>query len=317
MDVYDLAVKPSIDFEEMTNVCLQHIEPFELQHIELNNTASSGGGEGVQNQGAPRNATAGTNPEDEIISIHDETPQGTGDGFALRSSISLTPEQFQEVSQRVTADDEFGFVMTPTRGNNSFSPPNITTGGGGSNGSIPGQQSPAVNNANVDFNEALSQQVAKEQDEEVYQIHGLQALIHCLVAWAMTFLFAAYFVFIVIVYIFFLSTFKPNNWLIQPFVNFLLNIFFRVANGKVVYYLTFYQVPKYESQFNKWLTQKLMALFYTEYALFFYTAIFAQFYFTNPNKLKDPPYNLQPCNEGKKCFLFFLCCHFFTIFLFI
>lgn len=258
--IYDLAEKPSINFEEMTNVVLQHISP-----VELNNT---------------------------------EGPRSSGE--AAFETIPLTPIQFQEVSQRMTGDDEFGFVMIPE-----------TRRSGGGNGE------PVTDYHELD--ETFSQQVAKEQDEAIYQRHGAMSLCHFLVAWLMTILFIIYFVAIIALYGLFLGKIKPSQWFLQSIVNAFFNHFFRYVslclnclfydlfitahfqvNGKVVYYLTLYQVPKYESQFNKWQAQKMLALFYTEYALFFYTASYAEFHFTNPGTLLNPPYDLKPCDEGKK-----------------
>lgn len=178
--IYDLAEKPSINFEETTNVVLQHISP-----MELNNT---------------------------------EGPRSSGE--AAFETVPLTPMQFQEVSQRMTGDDEFGFVMIPE-----------TRRSGGGNGE------PVTDYHELD--ETFSQQVAKEQDEAIYQRHGAMSLCHFLVAWLMTILFIIYFVAIIALYGLFLGKIKPSQWFLQSIVNAFFNHFFRYVSLCLNYVLRF------------------------------------------------------------------------------
>lgn len=216
---------------------------------------------------SPKNTSEAA--DDDIVSIADSINENRRESI---HNLTLTAEEFTDMNRKkLVTSDESGFVMTQ---NKSYSD---------------------------DF---MTEEIAKEQDEAIFQIHGMQAFLHCLITWCFTFIFFFYFVFIFLLYVCILGQFNHLHFLIMAVVNSYLNIITRVINRKVVWYITYYQTPKYESQFNKWLSMKLLICYLTEYAQFFYTASFGEFYFSNPERLKGAPFNVKPCKQGKPYFHF-------------
>lgn len=268
--LYDLAHLPQGGFADTTNVL--------LQHVDLNNTSD------LEEQNAensispmPKNASRGQgSPEDEIVNITgNSTPESGRRNSANWHNITLTPSQFTEISsKKLVNSDETGFVMIQTI-----------------------SSSPSKHEQSDDT-VTMTEQSAKEMDHEIFKLRGLRALWHFVFAWSLTVVFFFYFLLIFYMYILILNQFSSKHWFYMAVVHSYLNVLTRTVNGKVVYYLTYYQSPMYESSFNKWLSLKLFVIFLTEYTKFFYTASYGEFHFSNPEKLKDAPTGVRPCREG-------------------
>src|SRR5699024_987028 len=99
--------------------------------------------------------------------------------------------------------------------------------------------------------EADARRQAYNQENQMYQLQGWQAVRHTLVAWSMTLAFFIYFALIFWLYVRILGHIKSSAFYL-PLANALLNLVMRTVHRRVVYYLTKWQVPMYQSQFNKW-----------------------------------------------------------------
>ena len=141
------------------------------------------------------------------------------------------------------------------------------------------------------------------QDKQNFELTTCESIWLSLVSCACSIAFIIYYIFFFLLYITILSYTKKRNktWsemLRLGTVNAVLNFVAKIFHRRMAYYLTKWQVPKYQSEFDRWYARKLILSFMIEYSYFFYMPAFGEFYFTTPERLKTAPLFLRPCFEG-------------------
>lgn len=205
----------------------------------------------------------------------------TGSAVASASSLRLTPVQLEKKLKEPLEEGVLGYSFE------AADPPNDEE-----------------TNRKYSLADAQYRAQMAQQDRAYFALKPRDATCLLLIVWGFRLLICLYFCAIFVTYIQIISwvKYQPSSWQIAG-VNAVINQGFRFLNGLIVYWLAYYQRPKYISKLDKKHAYIRLGLRLTQYSYFFYTITFAEFFFSTPKGVNDLPWyfsNAKPCEHGKR-----------------